>query len=88
MGLRPYPTECDYYTLVLIFPKKYRPTAIIKDTNRKIRKTEFIYICGSKKGSSNSAVNTGEIWGDVDVSPAQKALCMSCYGFGTKIQTQ
>ena len=33
--------------------------------NRKIRKTEFIYICGSKNGSSSSTVNTGEIWGDV-----------------------
>ena len=30
---------------------------IIKDTNRKIRKTEFICICGSKNGT----VNTGEI---------------------------
>ena len=30
-----------------------------KATNRKIRKTEFIYICGSKNGSSSSAVNTG-----------------------------
>ena len=49
-------------------------------TNRKI------YICGSKKGSSNSAVNTGEVWGDT--SRAQKALCLSCYEFGTKIQTQ
>ena len=29
-----------------------------KDTNRKIRKTEFIYICGSKNGSSSSKVNT------------------------------
>ena len=36
-----------------------------KDTNRKIRKNEFIYICGSKNGSSNSTVNTGEVWGDV-----------------------
>ena len=34
---------------------------ITKDTNRKIRKTEFVYICGSKSGSSNSAVNTGEV---------------------------
>ena len=32
---------------------------VYKDTNRKIRKTEFIYICGSKNGSSSSAVNTG-----------------------------
>ena len=30
-----------------------------KDTNRKIRKTEFIYICHSKNGSSSSTVNTG-----------------------------
>ena len=33
------------------------PLPLIKDTNRKIRKTEFIYICGSKNG----AVNTGEV---------------------------
>ena len=33
----------------------------IKDTNIKIRKTEFIYICGSKNGSNCSAVNSGEI---------------------------
>ena len=26
-----------------------------KDTKRKLRKTEFIYICGSKNGSSSSA---------------------------------
>ena len=32
-----------------------------KDTNRKIRKTEFIYICCSKNGSGNSAVNTGDM---------------------------
>ena len=32
-----------------------------KDTNRKIRKTEFIYIFGCKNGSSSSAVNTGEV---------------------------
>ena len=32
-----------------------------KDTNRKIRNTEFIYICGSKNGSNSSRVNTGEI---------------------------
>ena len=32
-----------------------------KDANRKMRKTEFIYICGSKKSSSNSTVNTGEV---------------------------
>ena len=36
-----------------------------KDTNRKIRETEFIYICGSKNGSSISTVNTGKVWGDV-----------------------
>ena len=57
-----------------------------KDTYRKIRKTDFIYICGSKNGFSSSAVNTGEIWGDA--SCAQKALCMSYFEFGTKIQTQ
>ena len=34
---------------------------LVKDTNRKIRKTEFIDICGSKNGSSRSAVNTGEV---------------------------
>ena len=28
---------------------------LIKDANRKIRKTEFIYICGSKNGSSQSS---------------------------------
>ena len=33
----------------------------VKDTNRKIRQTEFIYICGSKNGSSSSAANTGEV---------------------------
>ena len=33
----------------------------VKDTNRKIRQTEFIYICGSKNGSSSSTVNTGEV---------------------------
>ena len=33
---------------------------ITKDTNRKIRKTEFIYICGSKNGSIGSTVITGE----------------------------
>ena len=32
-----------------------------KDTNRKIRKIEFIYICGSKNGFSSSTVNTGEV---------------------------
>ena len=32
-----------------------------KDTNRKIRKTEFIYIGGSKNGSSSSTVNTGKV---------------------------
>ena len=32
-----------------------------KDTYRKIRKTELIHICGSKKGSSSSAVNTREV---------------------------
>ena len=46
--------------------------AKIKDTYRKIRKTEFIYNCGSENGSTSSAVNTGEVWGDV--SHAQKAL--------------
>ena len=35
-----------------------------KDTNRKISKTEFIYICGSKNDSSRSAVNTGEVCRD------------------------
>ena len=29
--------------------------AFNKDTYRKIRKTEFIYICGSKNGSSSSS---------------------------------
>ena len=61
-------------------------TADSKDTNRKIRKTEFIYICGSKNGSSSSTVNTGEVWGDM--SHAQKALRMFCKAFGTKIQIQ
>ena len=28
------------------------PITQVKDTNRKIRKTEFIYICGSKNGSN------------------------------------
>ena len=45
-----------------------------KDTNRKIGKTEFIYICGSKNGSSSNTVNTGEVWGDVNHE--QKELCM------------
>ena len=57
-----------------------------KDTNRKIRKTEFIYICGSKNGSNSSLENTGEVWDDV--TRTQKKLCMSCKEFGTKIQTQ
>ena len=35
-----------------------------KDTKRKIIKTKFIYICGSKNDSGTSAVNTGEDWGD------------------------
>ena len=48
----------------------------IKDTNIKIRKTEFIYICASKNGSSSSTVKTGEVWGDV--SRTQKMLSMSC----------
>ena len=47
-----------------------------KDTTRKIRKPEFIYICGSKNGFSSSAVKTGEVWGNE--SRKQKALCMSC----------
>ena len=49
----------------------------IKDINKKIRKTKFIYICSSKNGSSSSTV--------------QKALCMSYASyleFGTKIQIQ
>ena len=50
---------------------------VSKDTNRKIRKTELIYICGSKNGSSCSTVNTAEVWGYV--SPAEKTLCMPCY---------
>ena len=57
-----------------------------KDTNRKIGKTEFIYICGSKTGSNCSSVNTGEVWGDV--RHAKKVMCMSCYEFVTTIQTQ
>ena len=36
-------------------------TAMHKDTNGKIGKTEFIYICGSKNGSSSSTVNTGKV---------------------------
>ena len=32
-----------------------------KDTNRKIRITEFVYIYGSKNHSSSSTVNTGEV---------------------------
>ena len=39
----------------------YNFTVQNKDTNRKIRKPEFIYICGSKNGSSSSAVNLGEV---------------------------
>ena len=53
----------------------HAPTAT-KDTNRKIGKTEFICICGSKNGSSSSLVNSGEVLGEV--SNEQKALCMSC----------
>ena len=46
--------------------KKYQIwLVVIKDTNRKIRKTEFIYICAFKSGSSSSSVNTGEVWGDL-----------------------
>ena len=79
------------WTITLVF--YYDPSILIgfldarcKDTNRKIRKTEFIFICRSKNGSSSSAVNTGDIWSDV--SHVQKAMCMSCYEFWTKIQTQ
>ena len=32
-----------------------------KDTNRKIGKIEFIYICGSKNGSSNNTVNRTQV---------------------------
>ena len=40
----------------------FEPTTVFnKDTNRKIRKLDFIYICGSKNSSSSSAVNTGEV---------------------------
>ena len=38
--------------------KAKRAIILDQDTNRKIRKTEFIYICGSQNGSSSSAVNT------------------------------
>ena len=36
-------------------------TLYCKDTNRRIRKAEFIYICGSKNGSCSSTVNTSEV---------------------------
>ena len=39
----------------------FHDMVITKYTNRKIRKTEFIYICGSKNVSSSSAGNTGEV---------------------------
>ena len=45
--------------------KKYVARFPLMHTNRKIRKTEFICICGSKNGSSSSTVNTSEVWGDV-----------------------
>ena len=51
-------------TIENIFVNKQQ-TFICKDTNIKIRKTKFIYTCGSKKGSSSSTVNTGEVWGNV-----------------------
>ena len=57
--------------------KKQYKVVFVKDTNRKISKTEFIYIYGSKNGSSSSAVNTGEVWGDA-AGCIQKELCMSC----------
>ena len=50
--------------LLLLFTKRLvlaiMALVVTKDTNRKIRKTKFIYICGSKNGSSSSAVKTGE----------------------------
>ena len=57
-------------TTLSIHRSSLKRTKVIsnKDTNRKIWKTEFIYICGSKNGSSSSAVNTGDIWGDVHSS--------------------
>ena len=57
-----------------------------KDTNRKIKTAEFIYICGSKNGSSHRIVNTGEVWGNM--GQLQKALCMSSEEFETQIKTQ
>ena len=69
-------------SLDIVYVISYFVDICNKDTNRKIRKTEFIYICGSKNGSSGG-VNTGEVWGDV--SRTEKALCMSCKDFGTKI---
>ena len=44
-----------------------------KDTNRKIRKTEFIYICGSKNGSSKHSKHRR-------CEAAKKAMCMSMSG--------
>ena len=43
-----------------------------KYNNRKIRKTMFIYSCGSKNGSSSSAEKSSEVWGNV--SCVQMAL--------------
>ena len=55
--------------------------SIRKDINRKIRKTKFIYICGSKNGSSSK-----DRWSLRRCEPRTKG--MSCQEFWTKIQTQ
>ena len=48
----------DYYVYVFVEFGVIVLKLFIKDTNRKIRKTEFINICGSKNGSNSSAINT------------------------------
>ena len=44
------------------------------DTKRKIGKTEFTYICGSKNGSSSSTVKRGETWGAVQCACLARTL--------------
>ena len=56
-------TNVAFYTTLSV-PEVLGSEAVAvvsKDTNRMIRKTEFIYICGSKNGFSSSAENNGEV---------------------------
>ena len=49
----------------------------VEDTNKKIRKTEFIYICGSKNGSSSRIVNTGEHRWRLRQGAAEHCACLA-----------